>query len=51
MSLARDLHERAFAWITLGDERNLVAAFVAGRERYRCGGMTTDGASSRAAAA
>ncbi|MBE2242182.1 MAG: guanine deaminase [Burkholderiaceae bacterium] len=51
MSLARELHERVFAWITLGDERNLVAAFVAGRERYRCGGMTTDGASSRAAAA
>ena len=28
--LARDLHERAFAWMTLGDERNLVATHVAG---------------------
>ncbi|MEI2678712.1 MAG: hypothetical protein V9G29_13130 [Burkholderiaceae bacterium] len=28
--LARDLHERAFAWMTLGDERNLVATYVAG---------------------
>ena len=35
LELARDLHERAFAWITLGDERNLAAAFVAGRERFR----------------
>ena len=52
IALARDLHERAFAWIMLGDERNLVAAHVAGRERYRRGGsMPADGASSRAAAA
>jgi guanine deaminase len=35
--LARDLHERVFAWMMLGDERNLAAAFVAGRERYRRG--------------
>jgi len=28
--LARDLHERAFAWMTLGDEHNLVATYVAG---------------------
>ncbi|MGN6526624.1 MAG: guanine deaminase [Burkholderiaceae bacterium] len=31
--LARDLHERIFAWMTLGDDRNLVAAWVAGRAR------------------
>lgn len=35
IELARELHERLFAWITLGDERNLAAAWVAGRERYR----------------
>ena len=34
MEMARDLHERAFAWMTLGDERNLVAAFVGGVERF-----------------
>jgi guanine deaminase len=33
--LARDLHERVFAWMMLGDERNLVSARVAGVERYR----------------
>ena len=32
--LARDLHERVFAWMTLGDERNLAAAFVRGVQRY-----------------
>ena len=31
--LARDLHERIFAWMTLGDDRNLVASWVAGRAR------------------
>lgn len=31
MALARDLHEKVFAWMSLGDERNLVAAYVAGR--------------------
>ena len=34
-SLARELHERLFAWITLGDERNLVEAWVAGVCRSR----------------
>jgi guanine deaminase len=34
-ALARDLHERVFAWMTLGDERNLAATWVAGRELYR----------------
>ena len=32
--VARTLHERVFAWMTLADERNLVAAFVAGRPLY-----------------
>ncbi len=35
MSQATSLHERAFAWLTLGDERNLVATLVAGRVRHR----------------
>ncbi len=34
-AVARGLHERAFAWMTLADDRNLAATFVAGRERYR----------------
>jgi guanine deaminase len=34
-ALARDLHERVFAWMTLGDERNLVATWVAGQQQYR----------------
>ena len=29
-ALARDLHERVFAWMTLGDERNLAATWIAG---------------------
>ncbi|MGN6525942.1 MAG: guanine deaminase [Burkholderiaceae bacterium] len=33
--LARDLHEKLFAWMTLGDERLLKAAYVAGVPRYR----------------
>jgi guanine deaminase len=32
--VARTLHERVFAWMMLGDERNLVEAFVAGRCLY-----------------
>jgi guanine deaminase len=31
---ARDLHERVFAWMTLGDERNLAATYVRGVQRY-----------------
>lgn len=31
MDVARGLHERVFAWLTLADERNLQAAYVAGR--------------------
>jgi guanine deaminase len=33
--LARDLHEKAFAWIMLGDERELVESWVAGVCRHR----------------
>jgi guanine deaminase len=32
--LARSLHEKLFAWMTLADERHLVATWVAGRCRY-----------------
>ena len=35
MALARSLHERAFAWMTLADDRNLAETFVAGVSRYR----------------
>jgi guanine deaminase len=34
MALARSLHERVFAWITLADDRNLVETRVAGVQRY-----------------
>jgi guanine deaminase len=33
-SVARDLHDRLFAWMTLADERNLVGTWVAGECRY-----------------
>ena len=33
-AVARTLHERLFAWMTLADERNLVQAFVAGCAQY-----------------
>ena len=33
-SLSRGLHERLFAWVTLGDERNLVQTWVGGVPRY-----------------
>ena len=35
VDLAQDLHEKLFAWMTLGDERLLEAAYVAGVPRYR----------------
>lgn len=35
MAVARGLHEKVFAWMTLGDERNLAACFVAGVEQVR----------------
>ena len=31
---AQPLHARVFAWMTLGDERNVVASFVAGQARF-----------------
>ena len=33
--VARSLHDRVFAWMTLGDERNLAETFVAGRSLFR----------------
>jgi len=33
-ALARELHERLFAWVSLGDERNLVETWVAGVLRH-----------------
>ena len=35
MEVARGLHEKVFAWMTLGDERCLVASYVNGAQRYR----------------
>lgn len=35
LEVARGLHERLFAWMTLGDERNVASAWVAGVERWR----------------
>ncbi len=35
MQVARSLHERAFAWMLLADDRNLVATYVAGDLRHR----------------
>ncbi len=34
-ALARELHERLFAWVTLGDERNLAETWVGGLRRYQ----------------
>ncbi len=34
-ALARELHERLFAWVTLGDERNLAETWVGGVRRYQ----------------
>ena len=36
MEVARSLHERVFAWITLADDRNLVAVYVGGSVQNRC---------------
>jgi guanine deaminase len=35
LEVARGLHEKVFAWLTLGDERNLRRTWVNGVERYR----------------
>jgi guanine deaminase len=32
--VARSLHEKVFAWMTMADERCLVEAWVAGRRRH-----------------
>ena len=37
LSLAQNLHEKAFAWVTLGDDRNLMETYVAGRRLYERG--------------
>ncbi len=34
LGLASNLHEQVFAWMTLGDERNLVTTLVAGHTRF-----------------
>lgn len=31
---ARDLAEKLFAWITLGDDRSILATYVMGRQAY-----------------
>ena len=38
MEVARGLHERAFAWMTLADDRNLVQTWVAGVLRHQRAG-------------
>ncbi len=38
LEVARTLHEKIFAWMTLGDERNLAATYVAGRRMPRAPG-------------
>ena len=38
MGVARSLHEKAFAWMTMADDRNLVATLVAGVARFERGG-------------
>ncbi|MGA1327848.1 MAG: amidohydrolase family protein, partial [Rubrivivax sp.] len=39
--VARDLHDRLFAWITSGDERDLVETRVAGRRVHAAGYAST----------
>lgn len=34
-SVARDLHDALFAWMTLSDDRHVVGTWVAGQPRYR----------------
>ena len=38
MAAARSLHEKAFAWMTMADDRNLVGTWVAGVPRHRRAG-------------
>jgi guanine deaminase len=37
MEVAREVHERVFAWMLLSDERNLVETYVAGTRRFERG--------------
>lgn len=48
-AVARSLHERVFAWMTLGDERNCRATYVAGVPRWQraAGGASDAPASAR----
>ena len=48
MAVAQTLHERVFAWMTLADDRNLVAAYVAGVVRHHRGGCGDAGADADA---
>jgi guanine deaminase len=41
LAMARDLHEKVFAWLMLSDERHLAATWVAGRCVYRRTGSST----------
>ena len=41
LSVARSLHEKAFAWMTMADDRNLVATLVAGVARFTRAGAPT----------
>jgi guanine deaminase len=41
MGVARSPHERAFAWMTMADDRNLVATLVAGVARFTRAGTKT----------
>ncbi|MDN3922768.1 guanine deaminase [Roseateles violae] len=34
-AVARELHEKVFAWMILSDERNLLASYVAGKPQFR----------------
>jgi hypothetical protein len=44
---AQDLHARVFAWLTLADERNLVACWVAGQQLQGMAGNRHNGAQSQ----
>jgi guanine deaminase len=46
MGVTRSLHEKAFAWMTMADDRNLVAAYIAGVARLRRAGADTASASA-----
>lgn len=35
LEIARELHEKMFFWVTMGDERNLAATYIAGERLYQ----------------